>query len=370
MKPKYFILNIATFVLVFFGIYIGMFYYQLNSPVKAAWWVHSAYQYKDFKSDKIKSKKIIIVAGSNALFGINSELIEKNTGYPVINLAVHAGLDIDYLYYKIKQNIKNGDIVVMPLELAHYYRDERASSWFSNNMMAWGNDYLGQLSPLQLAKFIINAEPGRILEGALTQIRNGGVNTKILSSDSVIKNVAAASKSPYSGVYNYTGMNEDGDFNIDKAVTFKKDAIYLKRRENITPYFIKTHEKINSLVKDHNGKLYLTYPVTIRNNRFDLSQQGSQNKIDKFEYSLSQLDIKIYCNAALFNLDRMYFFNTQYHPNKYGALIRSNNLGDCLAELINDQYQKLPYDEAINKVNLLQLKYKDKVKVASPRSAK
>ncbi|SHI95314.1 hypothetical protein [Cycloclasticus pugetii] len=366
MSPKNFIFNVAVFTLITLGLYISMFYYQLNAPVKAAWWVHDIYQYKDFKASSIKSKKIIIISGSNGLFGTNSKLIESETGYPVINLASQGALDIDFLYYKISQSIKEGDIVIMPLEFAHYSR-VKPTSWFTNNMMAWGEDYLTQLSLIQTIQFIIDTAPNRVLEGVLSQIQNNSTNTKKTPREVVLKWFETSPENPnWKGVkHGYRNMNKHGDYNVDSFVTFNKDNPYIGRDLNLSQHFIETYFKINNLVKQHNGKLFLTYPVTIRNSLFDLSEQESQNRVENLELLLHQHRIDIYCNAALFNLDRKYFFNTKYHPNKYGALIRSSNLGDCIDGLINNRYQKMSYDDAIKKTNYLQFRYQDEVKIAS-----
>ena len=161
MKAKQFLFSIFLFLIAFFSIYTLLFYFQLGAPLNAEWWIKNLYTYKDVRAKNITSRKIIIIGGSNALFGINSELIKKKTGLPVVNLATQAGLDIDFLYYKIKQHIKEGDVVVLPLEFEYYPRTGEVSDWFSQNMQAWGADYIKQLSLIDLVKFIISAEPSR-----------------------------------------------------------------------------------------------------------------------------------------------------------------------------------------------------------------
>ena len=38
------------------------------------------------------SPKVVLVGGSNLAFGIDSELISKSLGMPVVNMGLHAGL--------------------------------------------------------------------------------------------------------------------------------------------------------------------------------------------------------------------------------------------------------------------------------------
>ncbi len=364
MKPKYFILTVFLSVTIFFCMYIILFFFQLGSPLKAEYWIDNSYQYKDFKAKSIKSKKIIIIGGSNSLFGINSTVIQKRTGYEVVNLATHASLDIDFLYYKIKEHINQDDIIVMPLEFEYYSSSEKISGWFSTNMMSWGRDYIEQLSLVGLSKFIITTEPNKLLEGVVKNIKTNATNIKILSQKEVIdtlKTLWSKDGSKWRG-YSYKSLNEYGDINADKQVSYKKNVSYLGKSIKISEHFLNIYDKINKLVKAKHGKLFLTYPVTIKNESFDLSKDESQKRIHSLETSLNKHDIDIKCNAALFNLDRTYFFNTHYHTNKYGALIRSENLANCLYELNNDTYKKLSYDEAISQTNILQKKYINLVK--------
>ena len=77
-------------------LYLFLFFFQLNASVGADYWIDNAYKYKDHRAKSIQAKKIIIIGGSNALFGINSNIIEHVTGYPGVNLETHAGWDIDH----------------------------------------------------------------------------------------------------------------------------------------------------------------------------------------------------------------------------------------------------------------------------------
>lgn len=63
-----------------------------------------------------KEKKIIIVGGSNAGFGIDEEKIEAETGYKVANLGLHAAFGAVVPTELSKVNIAEGDIVLLAYE--------------------------------------------------------------------------------------------------------------------------------------------------------------------------------------------------------------------------------------------------------------
>lgn len=364
MRAKYFVLIGIGSVPIFFIVYFLLFIFQLNVPVEADSWIDNAYKYKDYRAKKIQTKKIIIIGGSNALFGINSDLLENITGYPVVNLATHAGLDLDYYYYKLKGHIKRGDIVLIPLEFSYYMQNENITYLFSNNMMSWGKDYLYQLSLIELLNFFMMTEPERVLTGVVKQIETKGKKTDVLTQKEVVDSLHqlwSLEGEKWRG-YSYKSLNTFGDINVALPNECKTKSSYLKEEQRVSLHFLKIYMKIDKLVKENEGKLYLTYPVTMKTDQFDLGSAKSRLKINTLERSLDKFDIKLYCNPALFNLDISYFYNSDYHPNKYGALVRSENLAMCLNQIEKSgKYRALSFEQAIKRTEVLQEKYADEV---------
>jgi len=60
--------------------------------------------------------KIIIIGGSSAGFGIDEEMIEEATGYPVVNLGLHAGFGGVVPLELSKANINSNDIILLAFE--------------------------------------------------------------------------------------------------------------------------------------------------------------------------------------------------------------------------------------------------------------
>lgn len=61
-------------------------------------------------------KKIIMIAGSSSAFGLDQELLEEQTGYKVANLGLHAGFGYLFTSELAKENINEGDIVLLGYE--------------------------------------------------------------------------------------------------------------------------------------------------------------------------------------------------------------------------------------------------------------
>jgi len=321
---------------VIFSIY---YYVQQRTPVKAEWWLKNVYDIKEHYSKAHDGKKIVILGGSNSLFGINSKVLEQRTGFHVLNLSSHMWLDLDFHLFKLKQFINDGDIVIMPLEFEYYSYSNEASSWFNNNMIAWGDDYLDQLSLDSYLKFLISTPANRLF--GLMMIKNA---PKFLTSEEAIDELERLLK--YEGEkwrgYSYKSMNLSGDINVDEMATqevlseFVNGFDYYKTDISISQNFLDGWKKIEELVNAYNGKLILTWPATIRRGISDLSLAENQVKVDVYKEALEKNDIKIYCKPELFNFDINFFFDTQYHLNKNGAKIRSENLSLCLKNILTN----------------------------------
>lgn len=63
-----------------------------------------------------QNPKIILVGGSNLAFGIDEKLLSEKTGYPVVNMGLHAGFGGLFNSEIAKANIQEGDIVLLGYE--------------------------------------------------------------------------------------------------------------------------------------------------------------------------------------------------------------------------------------------------------------
>ena len=95
----------------------------------AAVWFWNPYEKEDLETaysasvidkfhriDSLKSPKIVLIAGSNFAYGINSEMIEKQLKMPVANMAIHYNLGTDFMLRSLENKLNAGDIVVVGFE--------------------------------------------------------------------------------------------------------------------------------------------------------------------------------------------------------------------------------------------------------------
>lgn len=356
MNKKIFVLFIILNLFIILFIYISLFFYQLGANVKSESWIEPMYQIKHKKAISIGNQnKIIIISGSNALFGIDSQLISDMLNKPILNLAVMGSLDTDFLYYKIKKYIKKNDIVVMPLEYHHYDR-AGYSDWFVNNILVWGNDYFYNLDFLDKIKFIFSVNINRLILGIEAKV-NGNIYNYPSDALEDLINIINTEGIKWRG-YSYKSANLDGDINLDSINKVNDFIDYVPFDLIPSKHFLIVYNKIKKLVEENEGKLILTHPITFRNSKYDLNIESHQQRVEKFIQVMNTHNIVVECNPALFHLEQKYAFDTFYHSNKYGAMIRSENLVYCINESINgNQNISLTYNQSNDKRKKLELKY-------------
>jgi len=337
ITDKKFISLVIIILIAFSSFYYALFSYQVGADVKAEWWLKNLYDYKDHIATQKKSPKIIIISGSNSLFGVDSSIIEDMTKFPVVNLAGHAGLDISFLYLKIKEHMKEGDVIVMPLEFGYFQRT-KMTNWFTNNMLAWGkDDYLDQLGYLNLFEFVSSVPKSQIYNGILEYKGK----KSILEEEKAIANIESliSKRDENWRGYKYTSLNRFGDMISGDGVTEdilskSKKGFHYYGGWDISDRFFDYYKKITKIVEDRNGRLIFTWSVTMKNPLFDLLVSKHQARISKILSNLHKESIYLSCAPELFHFDVELFFNTEYHLNKFGTTIRSKNLALCINQTL------------------------------------
>lgn len=71
LNKRFFIIAFIS-LLFWLVLYVVLFFFQIGNAVKAEWWIPDVCEYKDYLASQGKREKIIIAAGSNGLFGIDS----------------------------------------------------------------------------------------------------------------------------------------------------------------------------------------------------------------------------------------------------------------------------------------------------------
>jgi hypothetical protein len=138
---------------------------QLGVPTPSSRWIFEAYEKKIRVAAAISAPRILIVAGSSALFGIDSAALSDAWARPVVNMAVNAGLGLNYILWQARQTAHAGDVILLPLEYALFVDDDRPNAQIVDYTFARDPAYWRDLSPWRAAWFVAALSPERWWQG-------------------------------------------------------------------------------------------------------------------------------------------------------------------------------------------------------------
>src|SRR5438045_1491513 len=119
------LLNLLIHCIISLLLYLGIFGFVIHKPFTVD--VIAAFmEAKRSHATQSDSPKLLILAGSNALYSHSCKTLEIALSVPCTNLGIARGIGFDYLFASFKPIMNKGDIVYMPLEYDSYLDDENA----------------------------------------------------------------------------------------------------------------------------------------------------------------------------------------------------------------------------------------------------
>lgn len=330
-RQKFYSFLLLSFNFCFFSFLLSTFFYFI-SPLytKAEYWIPELIEIKDNHAQSIEPGKIIISSGSNALFGISSPVLEEKLHAKVLNLALHAAMPLDFFSFLIKKYAQKGDIVIMPLEYEYYSRDEMPTGWEVTQFSTWGKNYLSLFSShkqFEIFRRALLTYPARY-PYVFKKIPVRGID-----QIQVINPQAILSKHAY--ITEYSNSYCEFCIDLDSSVADNKSFIYVDGEVLVTEFFKKTMVDLNIYLEKIGATLFVTYPVSIKCDSFDMNLPRDYNSVMTFFAILNELNIKTFGNPYLYNLDKRFFWDSQYHMNAKGSILRTLFLADDFSKYMS-----------------------------------
>ncbi len=306
---KNFIKNCLLFFVVISAIIIVGLLLPNNSPVRS---IDYSLIKKHQLLENTKTEKIILTGGSNVLFGFNSKLIAENLNKPVINHAIHAGYGMKYILDDVIPFVKKNDIIVFSPEYSHFLE----------------KGYLGK-EPLL---FSLTAVPKNLVKINLSQVLNVASFVPKFSFDrakSFIYNILKSGniKSKKENIYGEFAINEYGDNSTHWSKTkqnFKAYDFNLSTNDNAFKYLY----KIQQTIEDKQAKLIVVYPSLCNS-----SYQINETTINQIDEKLKEFNINVIDKPINYIYEDNLHFDTPYHLNGKGVLIRTKQVIEILTHL-------------------------------------
>jgi hypothetical protein len=120
-SPKGFVFGALLGLTLAGGLWLLTLIGQAGRPVPNTQWIEKAYEYKLALARIELRPKVLVVAGSAAMFGVSSFALSTALGRPVVNLGVNAGVLSPYIQHYARQAIAPGDWVVLPVEYPMFH---------------------------------------------------------------------------------------------------------------------------------------------------------------------------------------------------------------------------------------------------------
>jgi len=253
-----------------------------------------------------KGKKIVIIGGSNASFGIDTELMEQQLGLPVVNMAIHGGIPVKYVVEQAKPYLNSGDILIFSKE----YEGLRDKDWNTLD----GTE-ISKVATYDLSQVRVLLSDRKMFETTVPNIFN--------TIKKYIDLHPIEGRKGINSVYDARAFKEDNLMPEFIKGSYELDVKQHPLNEmNENSPILKGLREYKDFFNEKGVDFYLTPPVIIKGYFED-------DKILPFWHFFSErTGIPMLNDDKKYSLEKKYFFNSHYHPNYTGRKIRTEMLID------------------------------------------
>jgi len=315
MKNISYIRSIIGVMLICWLIFILAVCYQIGAPTESSRWVYEIYTIKSNIAKKIKEPKLVVVAGSNALFGISCKMIYEETGVNCVNGGTHAGVGIDYMLSRARDWVKPGDLVLLPLEYYHYKHDGKPRTREIDLVFSRDPSYLNSVN--SIAKFYF-------FSGISFDRLQRGISAKFTPNP------------PWKSFYDAKNLNEYGDetSNLEAEMTKKhRHKIAWLQPHKLEGYIKSSHgmrsiSKFVDWCRKNNIQVIAVWPNTIW---FDVYREPRQQEFyQSIEDFYQRIGVKLLGKPEDFMYDKSMFYDSNDHMHDRGVRLRTKHLIELL----------------------------------------
>ena len=275
--------------------------------------------------------KIVIVGGSSVAFGINSELIERYTGMPVVNFGLYAALGTKVMMDLAEAGIRKGDVVVLAPEMD----PQTLSLYFNSDTTLKAMDGTPEM--------LRHLKTDNLLSVAGATFRFAGDKLNYLLRDT---RPNVDENSAYAARY----VNEYGDLTYPRLrntmLGFYDENTPIRLDESVmSQEFINYINDFVKLCRYRGASVYFGFcPINKAAVQFpeDMTEDEYYTAFEDF------LDEKLLCNRIGSLKDNVmgagYFFDSNFHLNDFGVTAHTVRL---LQELVLELDIDVNIDEPI-----------------------
>lgn len=257
--------------------------------------------------NSVEGEKLVVIGGSSVAFGLNSAVLEDIVGMPVVNFGLYAAVGTKAMLELSLSAVGEGDIIVLAPELD----SQTMSNYFSSEHILPAID-----ENYSMAKYFEKDEKLMLLGGSFAH----AVNKLKLKGE--IPNPK--------GIYNSNNFDEYGEIKAGlregNVMQFYYDPEkMIELSENIVSEDFLDY--LNGYIEECESRGATVYFSYCPMNEAALSEGTTDADIRKFEkYLEDNIRCEFISNINDYILDKAYFYDTNYHLNDIGALLRTKLL--------------------------------------------
>ncbi len=301
---------VAAFLIVVAAVspLVWLFHVALDTPV----YRHTYYAALEKQFDrlvKIEENKVVLVGGSNVAFGVDSRLFQELYGKPLVSLGLYGLFGTRLMMELSKANLQSGDIVIICPELsAGAYRNDingeaiwKAVETRPDMLLAMGTEAVGSAFQ-SLIPFVVD-------------------KYAYLSSGTQPQN---------EGVYQYDSVSTYGEIlqglrpgNIMRTGCLSEPVLY--RIEEMDDAFLDEINRFSASCALRGVTVLFSFPPV---NAKALSRQDISSDVlyALYDGMMARLDCDIISDPNRYVYDEGYFYDTNFHLNDSGVVLRTVQL--------------------------------------------
>jgi hypothetical protein len=259
---------------------------------------------------RLPSPKIVITAGSNALYSIDSAMMEEQLGVPVNNSSMQAGLPLQYVLADIEPYIHSGDLVLLPIE--YQYFDERNGS------------------PQSIAR-LMEVYPRVILNLPVKYLLTLPDLVKIIFQTKYMRWKSHS----YSTAPLDTIFDEQGDIiaHLDLPPVAISNKVVLGSFTSLGEEPIRLLNAFTERVTKKGARVLFFYPSTRMTNCLATNALSGAPLDAVGPYLHQHLQMTIVGTPWDYCFPDEDFFNTEYHMTRHGRMVRTQKMIDDLRSI-------------------------------------
>lgn len=258
--------------------------------------------------------RIVYIGGSGAAFSYDSRVIKRELGLNPVNLGLHAGLGLPFMLAEAESGLREGDVVVVSLEYAHFLADQ--------------TEWALVLKEVTLDPGVLRCFTPRMLAGLLDH----GLSLATIYVRGLIFHPAAPL------AYHRDSFNEFGDAvkhwqdpQTSRIFAMVEAAKLQTARPRFPAHASKVIDQLSRFdrwCRDHAVKVYWAYPAVAEFAfNLTLSQRIDKELVQRLPVPrLNRPEEGVYPNEM--------FYDSEYHPNFQGTAARTQAMVERLKAVL------------------------------------